>query len=812
MSIFTPKTIRAKMILVVFSITAVLAAAIITIGHGVYERYKSLRVSECRLQVVIETSKLNTIVHHLADSALELALSGELLFHSDAALSGEPGRFALSRALTDDQHASGGGIWFRPYLLGPNEQRVGYYAYSKEGSIIFDPSVSGAEYDYPSRQWYTEITDKLKKNPDSREEVWSAPYVDVTGAKTLMTTVAYGMYAGTGDFDATFIGLGTVDWRLDDIVAEVAEIRPTPGSFALFADTVHDYILALSDPSLNESQVGKSLSTVSWYSPDIPAEREIIHNGKRYLSYTTMLGNDMVIAVNVPVEELFSNINAAMLQTLFALGITALLIVSLTWVFLVHFITRPVNVLARAAAQIGAGNLDCNILLKNRDEFGALAALFNKMTQDLKLHIAHVNAVTAEKEHYATELAIAREIQTSMLPCVFPPFPERGEVDLRAFMLPAKEVGGDFYDFFFIEENKLAVVIADVSDKGVPAALFMVITKTLIRDNALPGVNAEEILRRVNARLNENNATGMFVTAALGILDLENGEFTYANAGHNPLYIMRGREGFALLPMPKGLMLGIMPDIAYASQNVRLEPGDALFLYTDGVTEAENNAHEFYTDKRLLENLNAHVGLVARNGIAAFLDSVKQDLDSFSAGAEPHDDTTMLALVYYGSGKNIVSPPPVSPAGHGEAAATGTRPAIIEEERSFPARVDALHDVLAFVETELDEAGCPESNRMRVALAVEEMFVNIASYAYEGSGLVIVRLNVKAALKHAVIVLADTGRPFNPLEREEPDISLPPEDRGVGGMGIFLAKKNTSSLEYRRENDRNELIMTFSWA
>ncbi|MDL2267815.1 SpoIIE family protein phosphatase [Desulfovibrio sp. OttesenSCG-928-G15] len=810
------ETIRAKMIFVVLSITAVLAAAIFAIGHGIYHEYMALRMSECRSQVLVETTELKMTVHHLTDSARKLALSGELLYHSGAALRDGPGRYAVLHAFTDTPHATGGGIWFRPDLLPPQRQRVCYYAYSDNGSVIFDESFSSPEYDYPTQQWYTEIADTLKDSTDSRQVVWVTPYVDDSGAKALMTTVGCGMFSDAGTPEASFIGLSTVDWCLDNIAADVAQIRPTQGSFALFADTPHDYILALSDPSLSKSPVGESLSTIPWYSSqnqtdklpeslsDELVEREIIHNGKPYLSYSASFENGMVLVVNVPLNELFHEINSASLKTLLALLVTGIVVVGITWMFLVRFISRPVNVLSRAATQIGAGNLDYHVPLENRDEFGMLATLFNKMTHDLKKHIAYVNLATAEKERYATELSIARAIQTSMLPCIFPPFPERKDVDLFAFMAPAKEVGGDFYDFFFIDETKLAMVIADVSDKGVPAALFMVITKTLFRDNALPGLGAQEVLRRVNVRLHENNTAGMFVTAVLGILDLENGEFSYSNAGHNPLCLMRGGEGFAPLPMPPGLILGIMPDIAYEVQSVRLVPGDALFFYTDGVTEAENTAHEFYTDKRLVENLNAHAGLIAQEGIRAFLNRVREDLDAFSAGAEQHDDTTMLAVVYFGGGQGAFAP--------------------VKEERVFPAETGALHDLLAFVDEKLGKAGCPQEDSMRFALAVEEMFVNIATYAYGDCGAdsgvdaaghcgeVVVLLEIDPVTKHVDLHLVDSGKPFNPLEREMPDPTLPPEQRGVGGMGIFLAKNITEAMEYRRNDNANELVMRFVWA
>ncbi len=243
------------------------------------------------------------------------------------------------------------------------------------------------------------------------------------------------------------------------------------------------------------------------------------------------------------------------------------------------------------------------------------------------------------------DLDIAREIQTSILPQSFPAFPDRTDIDLHAAMYAAKSVGGDFYDFFMIGENKLGLVIADVSGKGIPAALFMAVSRTVLKANALSGLDANECLNRTNYNLSIENINSMFVTVFYGILDLETGEFSYANAGHNPPYIGRENGRIERLPSHGEIVLAIMDGIKYKVYSEKLNAGDVLYLYTDGVTEAMNNRFELFGDERLEEVLNRTVDAPAKKIIDEVVDEVK----NFADGAEQSDDITALAIRYLGN-------------------------------------------------------------------------------------------------------------------------------------------------------------------
>ena len=325
---------------------------------------------------------------------------------------------------------------------------------------------------------------------------------------------------------------------------------------------------------------------------------------------------------------------------------------------------QPILALTAGVREISGGNLDKKIDVKTGDEIEQLADSFNHMTDELQTYIRNLARTTAEKERIETEISVAARIQAGILP---KHLPARTEMDLAASMTPAKEVGGDFYDFYFLDDCHLVVTVADVSDKGVPAALFMVAAKTLLKESALtmgPGDNLpvgakaahpapaptlsppwlSEAVARTNDRLAEANDEGMFVTVFTGVLDIRNGDFTYVNAGHNPP-LLRRNGNFEFLPVAAGPMLGAMGGMAFPAERLTLSAGDMLFLYTDGVTEAMNEAKEMFTGERLKETLSDRA---AGKSSAEVLAAVREAVSAHADGAEQSDDITMLGLVFQG--------------------------------------------------------------------------------------------------------------------------------------------------------------------
>jgi len=340
-------------------------------------------------------------------------------------------------------------------------------------------------------------------------------------------------------------------------------------------------------------------------------------------------------------------------------------------------------------------------------------------------------------------------------------------------------VGGDFYDFFFVNGETLAVVMADVSGKGVPAALFMVIAKTLIKNNAQSGKSPKDVFETVNNMLCEGNETGMFVTAFMGYLNVKSGTFTYVNAGHTPPALRSGGD-YALLAVKPGFVLAGMEGTRFTQGEITLRKGDGLFLYTDGVTEAINENNNLFGSERMTGVLNGHRDLPVMELPAL----VKREIEKFAGSAEQADDITILALRYNGS----------DDAGK-----------VLADKFSAEAKPENLEAALDFVDGKLESAGCPKKQRNLIAVAVEEIFVNIAHYAY-GPAAGNVAIGVFAG-DEAEIVFEDSGVPYNPLEKGDPDITANLEDREPGGLGVFMVKKIMDAVDYRREGDKNVLTI-----
>ncbi|MDR3223409.1 MAG: SpoIIE family protein phosphatase [Methanobrevibacter sp.] len=273
-------------------------------------------------------------------------------------------------------------------------------------------------------------------------------------------------------------------------------------------------------------------------------------------------------------------------------------------------------------------------------EIGILSNSYQHMIKNLDKYMKNLKMLTKDKERISTELNIAKDIQESMLPKIFPAFPNRKEFDLYASNVPAKEVGGDFYDFFLIDEDHLAIGIGDVSGKGVPAALFMVVTKILIKNQNYIEKNVNEVFSRVNSILYENNNESMFVTVWFGILKISTGDISFVNAGHNFPYIKTNNGEVKALKSSRGLVLGVMEGIKYSINKLKLEKGDKIFLYTDGITEAINTKEEFFGEEKLVNILRKY------HDNKEILKMVKKGVDEFTGDEEQFDDITMLIFEY----------------------------------------------------------------------------------------------------------------------------------------------------------------------
>ena len=421
-------------------------------------------------------------------------------------------------------------------------------------------------------------------------------------------------------------------------------------------------------------------------------------------------------------------------------------------------------------SEITDGNLNVTVNVRSNEEFASLSDDINQTVSTLKRYSADA-AARIDKE-----LEFAKQIQYSALPAVFPPFPNRNDFEIYAKMVAAKEVGGDFYDFYMLGESTLAFMIADVSGKGIGAAMFMMRAKTTIKDLAESGLAPDEIFTLANKRLCENNDAGMFVTAWLGILDLKTGALKFVNAGHNPPLVCHEDGEFEYLKARGGMVLAGMDGVKYKTNELCLSPGDTIFLYTDGVTEATNDKNELYGEERLLSLTNKNITKTPQQLIAV----VKDDVDVFVGDAPQFDDITMLAVsVNYVKGDEKIK--------------------VIPNEKSFAA-------VQSFAEDLTKKLAVVPKVSNKVNIAFDEIYSNIVNY----SNADIAEIKYEIVGGKLILTFSDNGTPYNPLETKEPDVTLSAEDRKIGGLGIFMVKKMTESMEYKYENERNILSIVIS--
>jgi sigma-B regulation protein RsbU (phosphoserine phosphatase) len=485
------------------------------------------------------------------------------------------------------------------------------------------------------------------------------------------------------------------------------------------------------------------------------------------------------VLVTLPTDHVQASIRN---QTRLAMAVSALVLLlgSVMAIFGAKTISRPIADLTEMTRRIAGGDFNQRIDSAAKNEIGILAASFNEMTRRLNESIENLKETTAAKERIESELKIAHQIQMSMVPKIFPPFPDRREFDIFATLVPAKEVGGDLYDFFFIDEDHLCFAVADVSGKGVPASLFMAVTKTLFKATATKGGSPGEILARLNREIYRDNDSCMFVTFFCGILHIRTGEIDYSNGGHNLPYHLR-REGVKPLEKSGGTALGILENAQYRSGRFVLDPGEAIFLYTDGVTEAMDIKEELFSDQRL-EQVLTRIRLSApRQLVGKVVDEVK----AFSAGSPQSDDITGLALQYVGPAERM------------------------EEELEINLK-NSLSE-LNRVSQAVNEFGVHRHLSPRILhdlnLALEEIVTNIISYGYTDDREHEIRVRLKARPGELSAQVKDDGRPFDPLTVPEPDTQKSIDERVVGGLGIHLVRKLMDSVEYQRQGDRNLLII-----
>lgn len=533
--------------------------------------------------------------------------------------------------------------------------------------------------------------------------------------------------------------------------------------------------------------------------------------------YTTINSTNWTFMVVWPIQKYLKDQSAMRrLFLLMALGGYGIIFVI---ILLISFrVAKPLKELAMAARKLGRGNFDVAIpKMKGRDEVAEFAWAFSNMLTELKDNIEKQK----DMKRIERELDLARNIQLSMLPGE-----ERDENsdddrhELAPFLLPAKEVGGDFYDFFKIDNDHLCVVIGDVSGKGVAAALFMMVARIILRTMTKNLKSVVDAFNKTNYALAKRNRLNMFVTVWAGIIDLRTGHIDFASAGHNPPAIRHKDGSVEFIPSKAGLVMAAMEDTVYKQQSYEMKKGDTLFLYTDGVTEATNSENKLFGDDRLLETIKKSGDLDTANTCTF----VKKEIDKFVQDVPQFDDITMLAVKFNGSDEPVweryEKTIDVSGNNKGELKSfvediltpmDGAKKMQMQDAwERYEKIVDVIpenQDILtAFVEGILAPMDGSMKSQMQINIAIDEIYSNIVKFS--GATRVTLIVEVRKATLTARLTFIDNGKPYDPIKQADPDITLPAEEREIGGLGIFIVKKTMDSVSYRRNGENNELAIT----
>ena len=643
---------------------------------------------------------------------------------------------------------------------------------SSDGIIHKSTESDSINYDMNSKAQSKEFVDMLKVEDSFVQEYSPRGKDESVWRKYAAINLESGGFIQVG-YDAE-----QFHEMLDEFVVDVTKNRHvgTGGFVAVCDETLsmvidNDYAgLPISTIGINppaEMKEGKT-ATALYYADVVDGKTDA---SLRHMYVFKFVEGYCIIAAMPESEAMFMR-DASMLTSIFM----QVLIFATLFVFIYILIKRVIiNNLKKindTLAQITKGDLNATVDVRSNAEFASLSDDINSTVATLKRYIAEA-AARIDKE-----LEYAKQIQLSALPTNFP---DGEEYSIYAEMIAAKEVGGDFYDFYKLNDTTVAFLAADVSGKGIPAAMFMMTAKTIIKDLAESGMAVNDIFTKANEKLCENNESGMFVTAWMGILDLTTGNVQFANAGHNPPLLKRADGSFEYLKTRAGFVLAGMEGVRYRVGEIILNEGDRLFLYTDGVPEATNVENKLYGEDRLLTFMNQNATVEATK----LLPALKANIDEFVGEAPQFDDITMLMFDY-------------KPKKGGERMTNKT----------FPAKTEILNDVLGFVEETLETFECPMKTQMAICVAIEEVFVNVARYAYpDTEGDMTLHIGFDDQTRNVTFIMSDKGVPFDPLKKPDPDITLSAEEREIGGLGIFITKKTMDTVTYAYENGENILTM-----
>lgn len=641
------------------------------------------------------------------------------------------------------------------------------YTHREEDDVLVSRQLGDTEYSYTKQQWYTA---PLKTG----KGVWSDPYIDRGAGECLMVTYSYPMK----DADGNIVALLTADIALDDLDENLNRLIPYPQSytFTMTKDgkVLSGYPLKLYDES--DRGRGKNLDISAIFSSLEPGKTSVVTGKKFICTFTPIENVNIVLATASPLKSVTS-VTSHIRLPLLAILVLGFVILIILLRFTMKRAMQPLNGLTKAAIEIGDGKFDTPLPdASEYSDIDQLSKAMKYMEESINKYIVEIEESTKARERMASQLRIAREIQRSLLPNGNASFSVEGggSLILSAYQESALEVGGDLYDYVETD-GRLYFIIADVSGKGIPASLMMSYVKSLFHFAAQQNMLPADIVARINDNMCADNPNNMFVTMLVGYMQPEEHKMVMANAGHNPAVLCTAGV-CRYLELPAGLPVGVMPDMPYTETECAIGAGDTLFVYTDGMSEAENPEGVLYGQDRLIESVgNAVATFSTPSGVVASLaEEIRQYSDNVYA-----DDITMLCI------------------------SMPETPELTLHLRYEVAEIDRL---LAAVQAEAKRANWSDSLLNNVMLAAEEAVVNVINYATPANPDDTVDFSLLCKDGSVEIAVSDSGPEFDPLRQApEVDTDLPLEQRKVGGLGIFLIRNLAESMEYVRKDGRNIL-------
>jgi len=631
---------------------------------------------------------------------------------------------------------------------------------------------------------------------------WCEPFIDTMSTNRAIVSYSVPLHDNSGHIYAVLCADVSLNW-IHDIVEKA---KPYDYSTVFIVSRDSQYV---SHPDNRMIQTVNIIEQARKYRD--PAYIELasdilnFHSGIDTVDMITLIDNDdkaesnstsvlfyapidrvqWSVCFSIPEHKIMEGADALRTNMLILLAVL-LAAISISLYYIIRSQLAPLKYLAKNTYDISQGNFSVRLPeMHSRDEIHYLRDAFDDMQQSLATYIDELQQTTASKASIESELHVASEIQMSMLPKIFPPYPDRNDIDIYGELTPAKVVGGDLFDFF-IRDEKLFFCIGDVSGKGVPASLVMAVTRAQFRTIAAHEASPERIVTTLNDTMAEGNDSNMFVTLFVGVLDLPTGRLRYCNAGHDAPILIRFDQSAQVneVPCEPNVPVGVLPGWKFSLQQTMIDPGTMIFLFTDGLSEAEDIAHAQFGLDRVN---NQALSILASGSLTprAIINQMKEAVNAFVGEAEQSDDLTMLAVQYTKKELDVR----------------------YQNRITLPNDVQAIPELNAFVDEVCENVGFDMSTTLKLNLAIEEAVVNVMNYAYPTGVKGDVDIEAEANDERLKFVISDSGTPFDPTAKAEVDTTLSAEDRSIGGLGIHLIRQIMDTINYERVDGKNVLTL-----